>query len=198
MKNTRMEHTNHYGSKESDLIVRSNGFYCNLHHDIEDIAAEISVCNRLGQYESYLVPVAYCHTCNVCFILDETYRELKKHGLIMCQIMTYKDYKVDGAYNEAIGHWRTQSPLKLWGYSVSQNDGYSDYQRRAILEDIIDCGVMTKDRVLSYLDFFIGLGNSRGNIALTKWQDDRKYIAGYEIGSKKKIKVGNIVIIDKS
>lgn len=179
-----------------DLIVRSNSFYCNLHHDMEDMAGVVEVRNGLGQIMEYLIPIVYCRNCNVYYILDETYLELKKKGVIMCQILSYREYQNAGNTEIEPWKWNVISPLRKWGYTVSQVEGYSDRQRQAILEDIVDYGGMSKDKVLSYLDFFIKLNQSKGNLALEKWKADRAYIAAYKIGTAKKIKIGKITVID--
>lgn len=178
----------------TDLVVRSNSFYCNMHHDLEDIAGEIEVVDRNDNVHSYLIPITYCRACNVYYTLEETYLELKKKGRIRAEILTYRDYQNRG--NVRWGELSNVSPLKEWGYSVGQEDGYSSRQRESILEDIIDYGVMSKDKVLSYLDFFLKLNQHKGNVALEKWKADRNYIAQYKIGSAKKVKVGKIILFE--
>ena len=120
--------------------------------------------------------------------------ELKKNGRIRAEILSYKDYQKRG--NTGWGELSNVSPLREWGYSVSQEDGFSDRQRQSILEDIIDYGVMSKDKVLSYLDFFMKLNQHKGSRALEKWKADRTYIAQYRIGSAKKVKVGKVIVFE--
>ena len=56
--------------------------------------------------------------------------------------------------------------------------------------------ILTKNKVLSYLDFFIKLNQHKGSSAVKKWKDDRKYIAQYNIGMSKKIKIGKIIVME--
>lgn len=42
--------------------------------------------------------------------------------------------------------------------------GYSDMQRQGILEDIVDYRIMTKDEVLSYLNFFMKLNHNGSDV----------------------------------
>lgn len=177
----------------ADLIVRCNSFYCNLHHDVEDVAGQITLLDKNGNLVIHLVPVAYCRNCNIYFILEETYLSLKKSGIIIHQVMNRKQYEASGSYLSNNDHlWRKQSPLRLWGYSVGKEDDYSDAQRQAILEMIIDKGIMSKDRVLSYLDFFVRMHS--GEDAISKWHDDRQYIAKYQLGSARRIRISSIAV----
>lgn len=181
----------------ADLLVRSNGFYCNKHHCLEDIAGEIGLRDQLGNITTYLVPVTYCKDCNVYYILEETYQILKRTGsVIMCQILSFKEYRKSIIKTDGLTEWSETSPLRKWGYTVSQTEGYSERQRQAILEDIIDLGGMSKDKVLSYLDFFIKLNQHKGDLALEKWKRDRTHIAKYKLGSAKRVRIGSIRIID--
>lgn len=178
-----------------DVLVRSNGFFCNQQHELEDMAGEIEVGDKSGNIMTYLVPIAYCRSCDIFYILEETYLELKKKKVVLrCQILSYKEY-VENSKHE-FGELNSVSPLRKWGYTVSQIEGYSERQRQAILEDIIDCGIMSKDKVLSYLDFFIKLNLYKGDLAIEKWKSDRIHIANYKIGSAKRIKVGSITVVD--
>lgn len=180
---------------EYSLMIRSNSLYCNAHHDLEDMAGQINVCDRKGNIFTYLIPIVYCKTCGLYFALEGTYRNLKKHGHILCQVITYTDFKKNGAPTAYSGSLQSESLLHALGYNVSQSDGLTRDQRHVILERVIDSGILTKDRVLSYLDFFIGM---RGDCtaAVEKWTEDRDYIADYQLGSNPKIPIGRIITLE--
>ena len=63
-------------------------------------------------------------------------------------------------------------------------------------EDIIDYGGISKDKVLSYLDFFIRLNKQKGIAALDKWKMDREHIANYRLGSAKRVRIGNVTVLE--
>lgn len=178
-----------------DLLVRSNSFYCNQHHTLEDVAGEVEVRDKKGNLYCYLIPIVYCKSCNVYYVLEETYLALKEKGVIRCQILTYKAYVNDSTTK--YGEFNEVSPLRQWGYTTSQEEGYTDRQRQAILEDILDYGIMSKDKMLSYLDFFIRLNQHKYDLALGKWKEDREYIAQYKIGTAKSFRIGSITTIDR-
>ncbi len=86
------------------------------------------------------------------------------------------------------------SPLKLCGYSVSQQDGYSKETRRYIISKIIDRGIMSKSEVIRYLEYFISInGKKKGNqLALSKWKDDLKFTLSYASDSQERHNITEI------
>ena len=115
-------------------------------------------------------------------------------GRIRAKILSYKVYKKQGKADfDGLNEY---SPLREYGYNVSEKTGYSDLQRQSILEDIIDYNILDRDMVIYYLDLFIKMNNSRAINAVNKWKMDRDYISKYRIGSAKKIKIGSITVID--
>lgn len=179
---------------EQNILVRSNGFYCNSHHMIKDLAGEVIICDYQGDLYKYLFPITWCVDCNIIYVLEETYLDLKKHGVIMCQVMSHKQYIQ--SLSDAPGSdmvLRSESFLKILGYSVNTAEDLSEEQRHAILERAIDKGVLSKDRVLSYLDFFIKQ-HPHNFEAVRKWRSDRNYIGSYKIGLKPRIVVKTFIL----
>lgn len=167
----------------SDIVVRKNGFYCSKHHEVYDVVGEIGFINRVGNMSYKDVPLAYCETCNVYYMLDETYERLKEYGVYGCQILTEKQYQSELKRPGDFGYgWKESSDLRNFGYTVSENEGLSTAQRRAILRNVLDQGVLSKDRVLSYLDFFQETHGSSDR-AKALWREDREYIAQYQLHS---------------
>jgi len=187
-KNPLLDLEKHYVNM-SDIIIRSNSFYCHKHHGVTDMAGEVSILDRVGNVRNVLFPIAYCETCGLYFVLEATYQDLKKKGIVRCGITTLAEYEHIGELKE--GKLNEVSPLRMWGYTVSKSEGYSDVQRQRILEDIIDYSVMSKDEVLSYLDFFMRLHYTNSDWAVEKWKEDRDYIANYKLTSSKRVYVKN-------
>lgn len=71
-----------------------------------------------------------------------------------------------------------------YGYNVSQTDGLSDKERRSILALLIDNKALSKNEIISYLDFFISqrVGRSSMELAISKWETDREFVENYRIG----------------
>ena len=182
---------------EHSIIVRSNSFFCNAHHELTDMAGQVEVSDSKGNIRICLFPIAYCRTCNLYFALEDTYSELKKRGCILCQVMTYRDYKEYGAYNLESSYWRKESPLKILGYNVGKTDDLSTRQRRIILERAMEKGILSRDQILSYLDFFVRTHKNAYD-AISKWKADREYIASYNLFSNPKVAIHRFIVIDHS
>lgn len=181
----------------TNVIIRKNSLHCDAKHTIIDMAGEVQIYKRNGEVKNYLVPIAYCKDCNLYYILEDTYVEIKKKGIIMCQIMTYNKYKEYGSYDPEDIYWKNESPLKIMGYNVNKVDDLTTNQRRMILERIIENKILTRHKVLSYLDFFVK--NHKGfPDAVKKWKEDRIYIEQYELESNPKVAIGKIIVINKS
>lgn len=162
---------------------------------VEDVAGVIRIVNRRGIIEEHLVPMVHCVTCETYFMLEETYENMKKYGIIMHTVYTTYQSYLDGNPVKPISpiDWRAESELKVWGYNVNSNDDYTDEQRWAILEMIIDNKIMTKDRMLSYLNFFQRT-HPNMNDAIDKWKRDYRYIQNYRLGSAKRKTIGKLII----
>jgi len=164
-----------------NIVIRSNSFFCNSHHAVEDITGVIDIFDRIGTRFTRKVPMAYCKTCNLYYMLEETYLSLKRLGVVSCTLMSRKEYSRSKGNLHDPHLWRDKSPLKLLGYSTSSVDGLSKEQRLKILAGIISEELMTKDRVLSYLDFFVNLNrnNTYKDYNIACWQEDRQIVAHY-------------------
>ena len=85
----------------------------------------------------------------------------------------------------------SESILMQYGYNVSQGEGLSQTTRRKILATLIDRHILSKNEIISYLDFFINQrqSNSKYQIAISKWELDREFVENYKIGKYKEIGV---------
>ena len=166
-----------------DLVVRCTIFEC-MHedHNICDIDAKITVLDENGQENEVIVSAGYCAQCNIYFIMDSVYQHLKRQGIILCRITDEKTYLKGGFMNGA--KLAQESILMQYGYNVSQMEGLSATRRQKILAVIIDNKVLSKNEIISYLDFFIRQHGRRSNmeLAVAKWEDDHDFVEHYRIG----------------
>ena len=81
-----------------------------------------------------------------------------------------------------------------YGYTVSQEEGLSPMRRQKILAVLIDNEVLTKNDIIGYLDFFISQKKSNHIFekAISKWLDDREFVAEYKMGSYKEYFINGI------
>ncbi len=175
----------------TDFVVKSNSTYCNKNHKVEDIVAVFIVLTSEGKVIEVERAAAYCRECNVYFIQNVIYESLKKLGTIMHQVITEKVY-LSEKYMDNSYDLSDSSPLKRVGYSVGRDRGLSALQRRTILEYVVDSHLLSKDRVISYLKFFIDFHKNDYD-AINSWKSDIDYISKYEIGSARHVRVNEII-----
>ena len=176
-----------------DFIVRGNVFRC-MHksHQIQNVDVEVKVSLNNGEDKLFQISAGYCRQCNVYFIMESTYQELKRKGIILCRVTDSKTYAKGGFMNGS--KLAQESILMQYGYNVSQTVGLSARQRQKILAVMIDNKVLSKSEIISYLDFFIRQHGSRNNmgIAISKWEDDREFVEHYRSGEYTKFGVNAI------
>lgn len=194
LKNKEIVNTNKPKSKQKqnmnaipeigvrDFVVRTNVFKC-MHnkHNINNIAAMINIDND-GKRELVKISAGYCTQCKVYFIMDSTYQNLKRKGVILCRVTDEKNY-MKGTYINGM-RLAKESLLMQYGYNVSQTEGLTDLRRHKILAVIIDNKIMSKGEIISYLDFFINQRSGMSNMerAIAKWESDREFVEEYKIG----------------
>ena len=176
-----------------DFIVRGNVFRC-MHksHQIQNVDAEVKVSLNNGEDKLFQISAGYCQQCNIYFIMESTYQELKRKGIILCRVTDSKTYAKGGFMNGS--KLAQESILMQYGYNVSQTVGLSARQRQKILAVMIDNKVLSKSEIISYLDFFIRQHGSRNNmgVAISKWEDDREFVEHYKSGEYTKFGVNAI------
>lgn len=123
--------------------------------------------------------VNYCKDCKrffINYISYEAYRN--KYGVLIGNIVLEDEDR--NIFSDVV--LAEASPLKLCGYSVNQQDGYSKETRWYIISKIIDRGIMSKSEVIRYLEYFINInGRKKSNqLALSKWKEDLKFTLSYE------------------
>lgn len=165
-----------------DFVVRANVFKC-MHnkHKIDNVVAMINIDDN-GKRKQIKISAGYCSQCKIYFIMDSTYQNLKKKGMVLCRVTDEKNY-MKGGYVNGI-KLAQESLLMQYGYNVSQTEGLTATARQKILAVIIDNKIMSKSEIISYIDFFISQrsSNSRMEVAISKWEADREFVENYRIG----------------
>ncbi|WP_143405049.1 hypothetical protein [Eubacterium uniforme] len=173
-----------------DFVVRSNIFKCiHNNHTIMDIIASISIIDKDDKERVVKVNAGYCQECGTYFILESTYKYLKRLGIILCRISDEKNYL--GGTNGKDMKLASESILMQYGYNVNQEKGLSELNRHKILAVLIDRHIMSKNEIISYIDFFINQrkSNSKFQVAIGKWEADRSFVEEYKVGKYKEIGV---------
>ncbi len=147
-------------------------------HEYTDVIASVPMITD-EKYKMFEFPAIYCYDCNIYYVTDEEYDKLHYNGRVLCQLLTEEEYRQyrDGFNNDNLS---PRSVLNIFGYTVSRKDNLSDGERRQKLRWIIANGISTKERIVSYLNYFIkrSEGQTKLASAVSKWRADKDYLMG--------------------
>lgn len=182
----------------NDFVVRSNIFHC-LHkdHKVRDIEAIITVFTKSGDTMDVTVSAGYCENCRLYFIMESVFKKVTAIGNPLCLIVEYKKYANKNHYYEnRLDELSPQSRLNMCGYNVSKHNGLTALERQKILAGMVDNGIATRQEILSYLQYFIHMRETREQYknAIDKWEEDIDFISNYRIGSYGAKRVGSVKI----
>lgn len=179
-----------------DFVVRAQSFYCLKNHETETITAQINLLKKDGTIEAATVTAGYCSTCKCYFIPESEYLELRKQGVLLCQIMTEKVFRTNGT--AIIEGWdlKPESLLHQCGYNVNAADDFSDSQRQSVLIYVVESGLQSVYDICNFLDWLIARSEQRidkdMSAAIAKWRCDRKFISEYKKGSRRLVGVRSL------
>lgn len=133
--------------------------------------------------------------------MESTYKRIKDSGIPICRTLDEKNYLKNNVSELYYNGLASESVLMQFGYNVSQQDNLPAEQRRIILASIVDNGILKRNEVVSYLDYFINQrrkqknkdGSLKYKDAMDKWCADRTWINQYKLGSYKEVIVESIV-----
>ena len=155
----------------------------NLIDHCEMVTAMIPCANRKLPIP---VSVYYDKAKKKYFLNETTYAQLRKsYGLPYLRIQTAP---ATGGANWVTA-LKPHSELNLLGYSVRITDSLSLEERRKILRDAIDSGVLWKSEVINHLEWLIKMGekNPLMENAVGEWKQDLMYISSYKAAEQRKI-----------
>ncbi len=163
----------------SDFIVRASNYKCVIgRHKLLKVTAVIKVMDSEGVYEVE-VPACYCERCDKYYVLEKNYQELKKYGYICCKVDKY-DVLLSPSDSDKFSNYKDKSLLMTYGYTVNSNDNLSDKKRQEILKFIISNKIMSKDEIISFLEWLISTKQNNPNniFAIRKWEKDIEFLNG--------------------
>ena len=146
-------------------------------HEIENVTAKTT---NVKNNQPISVNVFHCKQCKKYFINYEALQKYIAKGLYPA--LQYSFDRVDD------GMLKDASELMLYGYNVREGN-LTQFERRRILEWIIDSGLLTKAEIIRDLQFKVRYnGNKAGNErARQKWLDDIQFVSQYTRGNNKEI-----------
>ena len=181
-----------------DFLTRVHIFKCTSdNHKIRDIKCRVKVMSRNGKIDTYVIPGAYCETCDKYFMLDTDYKRLKQKGILICKVVE-KDFWITTGKTKDNFKLNQESLLHMMGYNVNMQAGLSKEQRWGLLELIVDEGILTVVEIRSHLNWLIRRNQNNRNFedARLKWQVDCEHLENYKTSTTNVIDVGGITSIN--
>ena len=181
-----------------DVLVQSYDFKCEKNHTVEDVLVIVPVCDKEGNRTNIEVPAGYCMDCEHFFILKSIFYDILSYGKPLCRIYENIEQARQSKHTKLMG-LAEESPLHIYGYDVNKQSDLSRAQRWAILETVIDLNVLTKEKVISYLDWFCDTRKSIPQMAeaVKKWSEDRMYVIEYEGGTGRTVVARSISLVSR-
>ena len=179
-----------------DFVIRANSFYCLKNHRTETITAQVNLLKRDGSIETAAVTAGYCSTCKCYFLPETEYQNLRRQGILLCQVLTEKVFRTNGT--AIIEGWdlKPESLLHQCGYNVNATDDLSDEQRQSVLIYVVESGLQSVYDICSFLDWLIARNEQRidkdMSSAVAKWRFDRKFISDYKKGSRRLVGIHSL------
>jgi dsRNA-specific ribonuclease len=129
--------------------------------------------------------VNYCAACKLFFISYSEYKYYRDvYGALLGNFYIREAFGYSGTGYDNLAE---ESILKICGYTVNQNDNLSASHRQLILSNLMDRNVLSKYRVIEYLQFFINSSRYRNNMYLAnmKWEADLQWVRSYNINRQR-------------
>lgn len=168
-------------------------------HKREELFILVDFVRKDGGKFSIETKASYCEKCNLFFVRTHDYRMIKINACgakMLCQEIEYERYCKNPDFRKL--NLNDHSILNVYGYNVNAIENLTHTQRQEILASMVDRQIITKERIASYLAFFIrGAQNQKKDMsaAIDKWHMDRNYILDYTVGSRKKVEPVKITVI---
>ena len=165
-----------------DFLIKGSTQFCrDRNHRVYEIEANVDIVERHGEIYTESCPAYYCEDCNVFYIFNATYEQLKEKGIVLCKI--YDMYKFSN--NNDYFDLNSESMLHTFGYNVNANEDLSTFQRQIILKSIVDNRIMSKNEIINHLSYLYNRSKNLKsfNQACRRWKEDIDYISEYKINN---------------
>ena len=167
-----------------DVIVLSTSKRCtDLNHTIIDYIGVLPVMNN-NQYKNLEINIGYCKQCDKYIMLISDY--IKISGSPICEVRDQTTGRVYNKMHNIYGMNSAESVLHQYGYNVRAGNGLSSMDRQQILLKVMDNGVLSKNQIISHLEYCINMASGRLNMdsAIRKWSMDLDFVRCYNPKAK--------------
>lgn len=180
----------------ANFVIRTNTFNCNQNHEVETIEAVVNILADDGTVFKASTIAGYCRQCNCYFLLEKDFRSLQQKGKLLCQLLSWEEYRKKGHAIFNGEDMKAESVLKRCGYNVNASDNLSSVQRQKILSLVLENGLYTETELCSFLDWLInyhGRSKTRDmSSAIKKWSEDRTFVQSHNWDQRRRIGIRSI------
>ena len=129
--------------------------------------------------------VQYCNECNNYFIHFSVLEQYRAHYKFL--IGDFKMVNAKGGFFTSEFERVPYHPIRLCGYTVSQKENLSDWERRYILAEYMGKSDAKKTEVINHLSMLIDTNGhqERNELAVSKWSSDREFVLSYNMESQR-------------
>lgn len=169
-------------------------------HNITKMQVDVPIVYKNSNIEETTITAYHCTDCKLYYITDNDYINISKKGSMLCQHMTWNDYKeyIKNLESGFIG-FNKESLLKRYGYSVSQIDGLKETERHTILSYIIEVSpkddngnIWDKNMIVWFLKNQIKM-HPHFEKAVEKWECDLEFLEDYSHSNPIVIKIRRVI-----
>lgn len=170
------------------LIIRKHSFSAKERSSLEEVCAVFYVVKYDGAIIDICAPAFHLEGSNDYYIFDEDFISIENYGTPLCRRVDYDVYVRQRETDNDYSHLAEEGLLHSLGYNVDARVNLSEEQRHGVLAFAIESGFMSKDQVISFLDWLAHRGRNNYNLreAISKWREDRSWISQWQLDDKKR------------
>lgn len=159
-------------------------------HQKHKVISATGILCRRRDFSTVEINIQYCTGCKEYFITRQQYDDYKTKYKDLMGNLKFVD-SLDKIGMQTSFFANEESPLHMNGYSVRQDSGLTETDRRTILGFVIDNNILTKSEVIYYLSMFIDMAEKRQSanmeIAISKWKSDLNWVNHYKFEGQFKV-----------
>lgn len=168
---------------EDILIKHGGGLYSSIKNKDYEIVDLLLYSPYKDEYE--IVHATYSSVDFECYIDVSIYRNfIHKYGNPGIELY-FGNVRYDVDCHD-FEDYNLESTLKLYGYSVSMQDGLTDKEREELLAEIMDLNILTQSKIIYLINMFIKThpGDSYSH-ARSLWKHDLEFVTNYKVNPKR-------------
>lgn len=137
------------------------------------------------------INVNYCNNCHKYYLGQREYEHYRgRFGPVLGNFSFPESTQSDP---DSVSLSK-ESPLMMCGYNVRESEGLTSRERHLILANMIDRRILSKPRIIDYLQFFISWreGNPSMRNACNKWREDLAFVRDYSMNTQRRFTISTV------